>query len=164
MTLNHQQKFTVIQYRYLVEAGPRPCATQHHETNTNDDNDILLCTTSPVRGSPGSKKTIALRNENSELSSWMSCSGWTSSSRMRLTRRGTSSVAEPSRSASCAARKWRGTMASLPSNSVSRSAIERLATPSNRCSPAWARNSATYRITSAHCKLKRLWNYEEPRR
>lgn len=84
------------------------------------------------RSLPGSKKTMAFKQANSESSIWTSFIGCTSSSRILLATRpiSTSGV-------------FLGMMASFPSSSTSLTPKERLATPIIRCSPACALSSAT---------------------
>jgi len=85
--------------------------------------------------SPGSKKTIAFRQANSASSTWVSRSGLTTSSSTLLATRLISTVLQSL-----------GITHSLPSSSISGMGSDRRATPNNRCSPAWALSSATYKL------------------
>lgn len=83
----------------------------------------------------GSKNTIAFKQANSVSSTCASRSVVDNSSMIR----------QPMRLISIS---WDclGITKSFPSNSVSFKCIDRRARPSSRCSPAWARRSATWKV------------------
>lgn len=93
----------------------------------------------------GSKNTIAFKQANSVSSTWASRSVVVNSSM----------ILQPIRLISIS---WdcRGIIKSFPNKRVSFKCTERRARPSNKCSPAWARNRATCKREkiSVNCILK----------